>query len=64
MIKTFSGYLLAIAKESLDVFNDNRKLRNKYNMGETMINNKEKLVKENLKNVFDLIRYGNDFYKF
>lgn len=41
MAETLSGYLLAIAKESLDVFHDHRELRNKYDMGETMINSKE-----------------------
>ena len=64
MAETLSGYMLAIAKESLDVFNEHRELRNKHNMGETMINNKEELVKENLKKAFDLIGHGNAFYQF
>ena len=62
MAESLSGFLLAIAKESLDVINDHRELRVKHNMGETMVNDKEEKIKDNLKKAFEMIGHGNAFY--
>ena len=64
MGEKLSGYLLAIAKESLDVMKDHKELREKHNMGVLMTHEKEEIVKDNLMKAFTMIKQENAFYQF
>ena len=56
------GYLLGIAKDSLDVMKDHQELREKHNMGVLTVHEKEERVKENLMQAFKMIKQENAFY--
>ena len=64
MAETLCGYLLAIAKDSLDVMKEHKDLREKHNMGVLITHEKEEKVKDNLMKAFTMIKQENAFYQF
>ena len=64
MGETLCGYLLAIAKDSLDVMKEHKELREKHNMGVLITHEKEEKVKDNLMKAFTMIKQENAFYQF
>ena len=64
MGETLCGYLLAIAKDSLDVMKEHQELREKHNMGVLITHEKEEKVKDNLMKAFTMIKQENAFYQF